>query len=152
MTRLTFSLPDDLAQQAKAAGLLEEESVELLLRRALSAHQRMSEILAKLDALREPPMTPAEVAKEVAFARKQLGDVMTELIEKRCLANGDANVAETLNLFLLGQFGNVEDFLDFLLTRDHEHERAIARGAQTSSERALATLWSSDADAVYGRL
>jgi hypothetical protein len=152
MTRVTVSLPDDLARQAQAAGLLEEKSVELLLRRALHAHQRISEVLAKLDATREPPMTDAEVAKEVALARKRLGDVMTELIEKRCLAKGDANVAETLNLFLLGQFGNAEDFLDFLLTRDHEHERAIARGAQASSERALATLWSNDADAVYDRV
>jgi hypothetical protein len=152
MTRLTLSLPDDLAQQAKDAGLLDDKSVERLLRRALNAHQRISAVLAKLDAVGEPPMTDAEVAREVARARQRLGDVMTELIEKYCLAQGDANVAETLNLFLLGQYGNAEDFLDFLLSRDHEHERAITRAAQASSERALAALWSNDADAVYDRV
>jgi post-segregation antitoxin (ccd killing protein) len=74
MTPVTVSLPDDLAQQAQAAGLLTENALEQLLRRALRqsrASTRLGEIFAKLDALDEPPMSEAEVAQEIAAARAE---------------------------------------------------------------------------------
>lgn len=74
MTRVTVSLPDDLAQQAQAAGLLSERAVEQLLRRALreqSASDRLGEIFAKLDAQGEPPLSDEEVAEEIAAARRE---------------------------------------------------------------------------------
>lgn len=74
MTRVTVSLPDDLAQQAQAAGLLSETAVERLLRRALrerSASDRLGEIFEKLDAQGEPPLSDEEVAEEIAAARRE---------------------------------------------------------------------------------
>lgn len=74
MTRLTFFIADELAQQAKAAGLLEEKSVEALLRRALrerAASKRLGEVLAKLDATGEPPLSDTEVADEITSARRE---------------------------------------------------------------------------------
>ncbi len=74
MTEVTVSLPDDLARQAQAAGLLSERAVERLLRRALreqSASDRLGEIFAKLDAQGEPPMSDEEVAEEIAAARRE---------------------------------------------------------------------------------
>lgn len=74
MTRVTVSLPDDLAQQAQAAGLLNESAVTRLLRRALretSASERLGQIFEKLDAQGEPPMSDEEVAEEIAAARRE---------------------------------------------------------------------------------
>jgi Arc/MetJ family transcription regulator len=74
MTHVTVSLPDDLAQQAQAAGLLNESAVVRLLRRALrerSASERLGEIFEKLDAQGEPPMSDEEVAEEIAAARRE---------------------------------------------------------------------------------
>ena len=75
MTHITVSLPDDLAQQAQAAGLLSEGAVSRLLRRALREHsagERMGHIFEKLDAQAEPPLSDAEVAEEIAAARREL--------------------------------------------------------------------------------
>ncbi len=74
MTHVTVSLPDDLAQQARAAGLLNEVAVERLLRRALREHsagEHLGEIFQKLDAQGEPPLSDAEVAEEIAAARRE---------------------------------------------------------------------------------
>jgi hypothetical protein len=74
MTTVTVSLPDDLAQQAQAAGLLSESAVARLLRRALreqNASERLGEIFAKLDAQGEPPLSDADVAEEIAAARRE---------------------------------------------------------------------------------
>lgn len=74
MTHVTVALPDDLAQQARAAGLLSEVAVTRLLRRALrefSASEHLGEIFQKLDAQAEPPLSDAEVAEEVAAARRE---------------------------------------------------------------------------------
>jgi hypothetical protein len=74
MTRVTVSLPDDLAQQAQAAGLLNEGAVTRLLRRALrevSASERLGQIVEKLDAQGEPPLSDEEVAEEIAAARRE---------------------------------------------------------------------------------
>lgn len=74
MTRVTVSLPDDLARQAQDAGLLDEQSVASLLRRALrerAASKRLGEVLTKLDATGEPPLSEAEVADEIMSARRE---------------------------------------------------------------------------------
>jgi hypothetical protein len=44
----------------------------------------------------------------------------------------------------------VEDFVDFLRTR--EQERALARAAAYVAEPTFATVWDNDEDAVYDRL
>lgn len=74
MTRITVSLPDDLAQQAQAAGLLDERGLATLLRRALreqSASQRLSQLLARFDAQPEPAPSEQEIAEEIAAARRE---------------------------------------------------------------------------------
>ena len=44
----------------------------------------------------------------------------------------------------------VEDFVDFLRTRDEE--RALVRAASKTSEASFAKLWNNDDDAAYDRL
>jgi hypothetical protein len=44
----------------------------------------------------------------------------------------------------------VEDFVDFLRSRDEE--RALARAAARAAEPVFAKLWENDADAAYDRL
>jgi hypothetical protein len=44
----------------------------------------------------------------------------------------------------------VEDFVDFLRTRDEE--RALARAATRAAEPAFAKTWDNDDDAAYDRL
>ena len=44
----------------------------------------------------------------------------------------------------------VEDFVDFLRTRDEE--RALVRAASKLSEPAFAKIWDNDDDAAYDRL
>lgn len=44
----------------------------------------------------------------------------------------------------------VEDFVDFLRTRDEEH--ALERAATRAAEPAFAKIWDNDDDAAYDRL
>jgi hypothetical protein len=44
----------------------------------------------------------------------------------------------------------VEDFVDFLRSRDEE--RALERAATCAAEPAFAKVWENDADAAYDRL
>jgi hypothetical protein len=44
----------------------------------------------------------------------------------------------------------VEDFVDFLRTRDEE--RALVRAAGKASEPTLSKIWNNDDDAAYDRL
>ena len=48
------------------------------------------------------------------------------------------------------RLAEVEDFVDFLRTR--EGDRALAQAAQRASERSLAKVWENAADADYDRL
>lgn len=73
MTRLTVFLPDDLAQRARNAGLLSDHSIQQLLENAMrtrNAGARLSALLAKIDAHPEPAPSEAEIAEEVAKARR----------------------------------------------------------------------------------
>ena len=72
MTHITVSLPDDLAQQARSAGLLGDEAIATLLREAMQKRQvdRLFETMDKLASL-EPPLTEAEIDAEIAAARAE---------------------------------------------------------------------------------
>lgn len=70
MTNVTVSLPDDLAQQAKSAGLLRPEAIESLLREAMKRRQvdQLFGTMGKLSAL-EPQLTEEEIDAEIQAAR-----------------------------------------------------------------------------------
>ena len=72
MTELTVKLPDELARQIQAAGLLDEAALEKVFREALRK-QAVGELFAALDeiqALKLPP-TEEEVQTEIDGARAQ---------------------------------------------------------------------------------
>jgi hypothetical protein len=73
MTELTVKLPDELAQQLRTAGLLENAVLEKLFREALR-RQAVGELFAALDeiqALKLPPMTEQEIQAEIDAARAE---------------------------------------------------------------------------------
>ena len=73
MTELTVKLPDELARQIRAAGLLDEAAVERLFRDALRK-QAVGELFAALDeiqAAKLPPMSEDEVQAEIDAARAE---------------------------------------------------------------------------------
>ncbi len=57
---------------------------------------------------------------------------------------------EKLKHLLPERVAEVEDFVDFLRTRDEE--RALDRAATRAAEPAFAKVWENDADAAYDRL
>ncbi len=72
MTEVTVTLPDDLAQQARQAGLLRPEALAALLREAMREGrvERLFSTMDKLAAL-EPPLTEEEIATEIEAARAE---------------------------------------------------------------------------------
>lgn len=72
MTNITVSLPDDLAQQAQAAGLLRPAALETLLREAMKRRDidQLFASIEKLNAL-EPALTEDEIDAEIAAARAE---------------------------------------------------------------------------------
>lgn len=73
MTELTVKLPDELARQVRAAGLLDEAALEKVFREALRK-QATGELFGALDeiaALKLPPMTEAEIQAEIDAARAE---------------------------------------------------------------------------------
>ena len=70
---LKLSLPDELADQARAAGLLTSEAIERLMREAIrkAAAQRLVEIGGHLRAS-EPGITEAELESELKVVRAEL--------------------------------------------------------------------------------
>lgn len=75
MTTVQITLPDQLAQEAERAGLLSPAELERWLREQLKI-QRINELFAAMDrmvAIDEPaPMSPEEVAQEIAMMRAEL--------------------------------------------------------------------------------
>jgi hypothetical protein len=68
---LTVKLPDQVAREAEANGLLKPEALERLLRDEIR-RRRVGELFAAADrlaALPEPPLTDAEVLAEIRAAR-----------------------------------------------------------------------------------
>ena len=63
---LNLSLPQDLAEQAEAAGLLTEEQIEGWVMRELERRRQ----LAQLKAM-EPPITPEEIEAEIEAYRRE---------------------------------------------------------------------------------
>lgn len=74
MTTLTIDLPDNLAQEARDAGLLNPKAIEAMLRENLR-RRGVDELLQAMDrmaAVDSPPiMTPEEVAEEIHKMRAE---------------------------------------------------------------------------------
>lgn len=70
---LKLLLPDELARQARAAGLLTSEAIERLVREAIrkAAARRLVEIGQELRAT-EPGITEAELEAELKAVRAEL--------------------------------------------------------------------------------
>lgn len=68
---LKLALPDSLADEAKAAGLLTPEAIEQLLRAEIRRRrvERLFEAADRLAALDSQPLTEREVEAEIRAAR-----------------------------------------------------------------------------------
>ena len=73
MTTLTIDLPDNLAQEARDAGLLNPEAIETMLRENLRRREVDGLFAAadKLAAAHFPPLTMDEIQQEVDAVRAQ---------------------------------------------------------------------------------
>lgn len=71
---IRLSLPDSLAKEAQAAGLLAPEELERLVREALRARraERLFTARDKLAAEPLPPMMPEEIQAEINAYRAQV--------------------------------------------------------------------------------
>jgi hypothetical protein len=74
MAKVEISLPDQLAEEARRAGLLSSPRLEEILREQLRS-QKIDELFAAMDrmaAVPDPaPMSPEEVAQELAAMRAE---------------------------------------------------------------------------------
>jgi hypothetical protein len=72
MTEVTVTLPDDLAQQARQAGLLRPEALATLLRDAMR-QGRIERLFATMDKLSqlEPSLSEEEIQAEIEAARAE---------------------------------------------------------------------------------
>ncbi|MBN1238862.1 MAG: hypothetical protein JXB36_10195 [Gammaproteobacteria bacterium] len=72
MTEVTVTLPDDLVQQARQAGLLRPEALAALLRDAMR-ERRIERLFATMDKLSElePSLSEEEIAAEIDAARAE---------------------------------------------------------------------------------
>jgi hypothetical protein len=71
MTTVQINLPEQLAQEAKRAGLLTPAALERILREYLKA-RKTDELFAAMErmaAVEEPAMTPEEVSAELQTMR-----------------------------------------------------------------------------------
>ena len=73
MTTLTIDLPDQLAKEARDAGLLDPDAIETMLRENLRrrAVDELFDAMDKLKAANFPPMTMDEIQQEVNIVRAQ---------------------------------------------------------------------------------
>jgi post-segregation antitoxin (ccd killing protein) len=73
MTTLKVNLPDDLAQRAKDAGLLNDDAIKQLLETAVrrEAGRQLLGLADKLRAENIPPMTDEEIVAEVKAVRAE---------------------------------------------------------------------------------
>jgi hypothetical protein len=73
MTELKLTLPDRLAREARAAGLLKPNAIKALLREAMHRRAAAREFLAVADrvaAAGVPPMTEDEIQAEIDAVRR----------------------------------------------------------------------------------
>jgi hypothetical protein len=70
---LNLNLPQDLVDQAKAAGLLTEEEIERWLTDELDRQRKLDRLFGKLDRLVaiEPPLTEDEINAEIEAYRRE---------------------------------------------------------------------------------
>ncbi len=68
---LKLALPDGLAREAKAAGLLTPQGIESLLREELRRRRvdQLFQVADQLGALDKAPLTPAEIEAEIQAVR-----------------------------------------------------------------------------------
>lgn len=73
MTEVTVKLPDELAAEAQAAGLLQDPALEKVFREALrrKAMGELSDALDEIEAVKLPPMTEEEIQAEIDAARAE---------------------------------------------------------------------------------
>lgn len=73
MTTVQIELPDQLAEEARRAGLLTKEAIERLMREAIrrQAVAELKQAMDKMAALDEPEMTPEEIQEEIKAARAE---------------------------------------------------------------------------------
>lgn len=71
MSEIVLTLPDNLAREAEANGLLRPESIAALLRAEIG-RRRVNRLFAAADRLADlaQPLTEAEVEAEIAATRK----------------------------------------------------------------------------------
>lgn len=74
MTTLTIKLPDKLAQEARAAGLLDHDAIETMLRenlrrRGVGELFQAMDCMAAVDTL--PVMSPEEIHEEIRRMRAE---------------------------------------------------------------------------------
>ena len=75
MTRIQMDLPDAIAQDAQAAGLLTPQALERLLSNALARQRAADALLSvaeEVDAAGIAPMSMEEITAEVKAAREEL--------------------------------------------------------------------------------
>jgi hypothetical protein len=70
---VTLQLPDQLAREAEATGLLKPEAIEHLLRQEIRRRQTdgLFETADRLASIDLPSLTAAEVEAEIAAARQE---------------------------------------------------------------------------------
>ena len=73
MLEIRLTLPDNLAREAQAAGLLTPETLERLLREEVRRRRvdELFEAANRLAALNTPPLTDAEIEAEIQAARAE---------------------------------------------------------------------------------
>jgi hypothetical protein len=73
MTRITVSLPDDVAERAKNAGLLSDRAIRQLLEDAMrrEAGRKLLAVADRLRAADIPPMSDEEIVAEVKAVRAE---------------------------------------------------------------------------------
>jgi hypothetical protein len=72
MSKVVLTLPDNLAREAEANGLLKPESIAAMLRAEIRRRQ-VNKLFTAADRLAalDQPLTEAEVEAEIAAARKE---------------------------------------------------------------------------------
>jgi len=73
MLEIRLTLPDNLAREAQAEGLLTPETLERLLREEVRRRRvdELFEAADRLAALNTPPLTDAEIEAEIQAARAE---------------------------------------------------------------------------------
>lgn len=68
---VTLNLPDQIAVEAKRAGLLSDQAISRLIEEAVrrEAGKRLLDAMARLREANVPPLTEDEIAEEVAAVR-----------------------------------------------------------------------------------